>query len=168
MNSFCGCTLSEASHQQTLSSKQTPPEQFYHPTSWCSALSRKSDLFGIEKEKFPCQNVLFPAYRAPPAEQGMDSTLQEMSGFDWIKTVMTRKQSHTQSCKSSFPKAGSMPTFSQAWLTSLNINKQRLYCQLAQSIPMGIIRKLEEFRAIPKLTYLPSVVHRDIQFLTLY
>lgn len=75
MNSFCGCTLSEASHQQTLPSKQTPPAQFYRPTSWCSALSRKSDLFEIKQEKFPCLNVLFPAYRAPPAEQGVDSTL---------------------------------------------------------------------------------------------
>ena len=61
-----------------------------------------------------------------------------------------------------------MPTFSQVPLTSLNINKQRLYYYFAQSIPMGISRKLEEFKEIPKLTCLPSAVHGDLHLLILY
>lgn len=61
-----------------------------------------------------------------------------------------------------------MPTFNQTPLSSLNINKQRLYITLHNLFPVGIIRKLEEFRAIPKLTCLPSAVHGDLQFLILY
>lgn len=125
------------SHQEILSSKKP-----YHDNSitllhgvqhsskhLISFKSKKKNLF-----HFPCLAILFSTYRElhllnkawtarPKARKILNS--------DWIKPVMTRKQSHTESYKSPFSEAGGMLIFSQAWLTSLNINKQRLYHYLA-------------------------------------